>query len=204
MARRKDHTPVQLTQLTIDTVIEFIQHRSISQLSLRSLAKLIGYSPGTLINLFNSYNYLLLAVSGYTLGQINQQITADLDGLYNSSAQDKLLTIAKSYLQFASEHPGQWRQVFEHRLEDNQIINSEHQQKIDGLFAKVEPLLLALAPNADSNELVRCCRTLWASVHGICIISVEDKLFAPSQISSESLIESLINHYLTNWISHHR
>ena len=35
-------------------------------------------------------------------------------------------------------------------------------------------------------------------------VLVEDKLFAPSQISSESLIESLINHYLTNWISHHR
>ena len=43
MARRTDHSPEQLKQLTIDAVIQFMAQQPINQLSLRALAKTIGY-----------------------------------------------------------------------------------------------------------------------------------------------------------------
>lgn len=199
MARRKDHTHQQLSDKTIASTIEFLQHQPISELSLRALAKTVGYSAGTLINLFKSYNLLLLAVSGHTLEQIHQQLNNDLTNANKDNANQLIISLALQYLKFASAHPYQWRQVFEHRLAPDQQINLPHQQKIDQLFCQVEPLLKLLVPQATELDIIKASRTLWASVHGICLMSIEDKLFAPSQVTSEALIESLINHYLTSW-----
>lgn len=204
MARRKDHTPAELKLLTVKTVIEFLQHRPINQLSLRSLAKMIGYSPGTLINLFKSYNHLLLDVSGYTLLEIEQRLTKATRNLESTTAQQLIeivLVTANQYSNFAVEHPYQWQQVFDHRLDDTQGIGPAHQQRIDALFAIIEAKILKLAPNASHIEVVRASRTLWASVHGICMMSLEDKLFSPVQISNGSLIESLVTNYLNSWLT---
>lgn len=59
MARRQDHTPAQLQQLTMETVLKLLQQQPASSLSLRQIARKVGYSPGTLINQFGSYSLLL-------------------------------------------------------------------------------------------------------------------------------------------------
>ena len=61
MARRKDHSPEELKALVIEAVLGFLQEQPAEKLSLRQLAKMVGYSPGTLINLFGSYAHLILA-----------------------------------------------------------------------------------------------------------------------------------------------
>ena len=200
MARRNDHTSQQLSDKIIASAIEFLQHQPIRDLSLRALAKSVGYSAGTLINLFRNYNLLLLAVSGYTLDQIHQQLNDDVTKANKDNASQLIVSLALEYLQFASDHPSQWRQVFEHKLDSGLEINLIHQHKIDRLFCKVEPLLKQLAPQAIELDIIKASRTLWASVHGICLMSIEDKLFMPTQVTSEALIESLINHYLTSWV----
>ncbi|NRA52517.1 MAG: TetR/AcrR family transcriptional regulator [Gammaproteobacteria bacterium] len=208
MARRTDHSPEQLKQLTIDAVIQFMAQQPINQLSLRALAKTIGYSPGTLINLFNSYNNLLLQVSGFTLSQIGQQLSAALTNApldtKQPTASSHIVAIAKCYLHYAQQTPYQWQQVFEHRLDPDQQMPASHQQQITELFQLLEPLLAQLAPQASSIEITVASRTLWASVHGICVMSIEDKLFTPVTITSEDLIDSLVTNYLTNWVSQTR
>ena len=71
MARRKDHTPEELKALVLGQVLEFLQHEPADNLSLRKLAKMVGYSPGTLLNLFGSYAHLILAANALTLDQIS-------------------------------------------------------------------------------------------------------------------------------------
>jgi len=206
MARRKDHSPQQLSDLTIAAVISFMAQHPINQLSLRGLAKIVGYSPGTLLNLFGSYNKLLLQVSGFTLGQIQQQLAAEVSSSDTNNCHvnpaDSIVAIANSYLKFAQQAPYQWQQVFEHRLDSGEEMPLIHQQQITELFQLIEPLLAQLAPQANANTVLIASRTLWASVHGICMMSIEDKLFTPTSITSDTLIDSLITHYLRDWVNH--
>ena len=118
MARRQDHTPVQLQQLTMDTVLALLQQQPASSLSLRQIAREVGYSPGTLINQFGSYGLLLLAANARTLDQIYRELCAAIEQA--DSPQQALEACAMSYLNFASQHPHQWRLLFEHQLPEQE------------------------------------------------------------------------------------
>ena len=207
MARRKDHSPEELKTWVIDSVLEFLQHQPAQALSLRQVAKMVGYSPGTLINLFGSYAHLLLAVNACTLDQISERLEKKLTDANKLSPQQQLLLFAQEYLIFAQQHTFQWRLLFEHRLDED--VPEWQQTRINQLFERLELCLIQLAPHATPHELQQASRTIWASVHGICMLEVDNKIFASDNIECQavnrqvvnghSMIQSLINHYLTSW-----
>jgi AcrR family transcriptional regulator len=197
MARRKDHSPEELHNLVISSVLEFLQHQSAQALSLRQIAKMVGYSPGTLINLFGSYAHLLLAVNACTLDQISERLQQKLVNAAGLDAQQQLLVFAEEYLSFAQQHTYQWRLLFEHRLDEE--VPDWQQNRINQLFDLIELRLSDLAPHAGPLELQQASRTIWASVHGICMLEVDNKIFASANISGKSMIQSLITHYLAAW-----
>lgn len=197
MARRKDHSPEELQDLVISSVLQFLQQQSAQTLSLRQIAKMVGYSPGTLINLFGSYAHLLLAVNAQTLDQISERLAQKLIRAESLDAQLQLRLFAEEYLLFAQQHTYQWRLLFEHRL-DEEVPNWQ-QNRINQLFELIELRLSQLAPHANNLELQQASRTIWASVHGICMLEVDNKIFASADINGVSMIQSLIKHYLAAW-----
>ena len=202
MARRKDHSPEELKAWVISSVLEFLQQQSAQALSLRQVAKMVGYSPGTLINLFGSYAHLLLAVNACTLDQISGLLQKKLADAENLNAQQQLLLFAQEYLAFAQQHTFQWRLLFEHRLDAD--VPEWQQSRINQLFVLIELRLTQLAPHAKPAELQQASRTIWASVHGICMLEVDNKIFASTTshcqaVNGDSMIHSLIHHYLSSW-----
>lgn len=73
MARRNDHTREELISLTLKASMEFLDKHSHHELSLRKIATMIGYVPSTLVNVFGSYNLLLLHVVAKTLDNLAQE-----------------------------------------------------------------------------------------------------------------------------------
>ena len=202
MARRKDHTPEELKAWVIRSVLEFLQRQPAQELSLRKVAKRVDYSPGTLINLFGSYAHLLLAVNAATLDQISERLNKNLAASNELDTEQQLLLFAQEYLAFARQHTFQWRLLFEHRLDED--VPDWQQNRINQLFELIEVRLIQLCPHAKPAELLQASRTIWASVHGICMLEVDNKIFAADSsnglsINGESMIQSLISHYLSSW-----
>ncbi len=197
MARRKDHTPEELKALVIDAVLGFLQDQPAQKLSLRQLAKMVGYSPGTLINLFGSYAHLILAANAKTLDLIASKLTSAL--VSTQEPQSQLSLIALEYLNFAKRHPFQWQILFEHHLADEDEIPQWQLSRIDGLFTLIEKCLEALNPDSQDDERHKASRVIWAAVHGICMLEVDNKLFAQDMVTGESMITSLLSHYLGSW-----
>ena len=67
MGRRSIHTPDELRELIIEATTEIVEQVGLEGLSAREIAKRVGYSPGTLYNVFGSYDELLLRVNARTL-----------------------------------------------------------------------------------------------------------------------------------------
>ncbi|MBD3639547.1 MAG: WHG domain-containing protein [Marinobacter sp.] len=197
MARRKDHTPEELTELVLSQVNRFLQSEPAHQLSLRKLAKMVGYSPGTLINLFGSYSRLILAANAQTLDQIAQRLGDRME--QDESAETRLHRFAEAYLAFAQEHPHQWRLLFEHHLDEGEELPQWQWSRIDRLFDMIEQCLYELNKNSRAEDRHEVSRTIWASVHGICALSIDDKLFARTTVSAESMISALLTHFLSSW-----
>lgn len=197
MARRNDHTPEELNEEVVERVLLFLQKSPADQLSLRKLAKLVGYSPGTLINHFGSYNHLILAANAKTLDQISDLL---LHAMGQSPDPRKRLGLyAKRYWQFALDHPYQWQILFEHHLPEEDEVPSWQLNRIYKLFDIIELCLKEIKPNASALECHEASRTLWASVHGICALALDNKLFASNSLDINGMIDSLLTHFLRAW-----
>ncbi len=197
MARRYDHSREEIQQLTLEKVGEILETESVHSLSLRKIAKMVGYTPATLINIFGNYSGLLLAINAESLDALHELSVKALES--ETRSLEKLHALANVYLSYACEHTHRWQLIFEHRMPEGEEIPHWHQQRIDLMFSLLDDCLKSIAPEKSSAERETATRVLWAGVHGICLLATEDKLFSKAHASGEMLIQSLIDNYLNSW-----
>lgn len=196
MARRNDHTREELVALTLQTVKDFLNENSYHDLSLRKIANMIGYVPSTLVNVFGNYNLLLLHAVAQTLDELSHEAKSVM-----SESQDpkqSLYELAYCYHNFAQRHPYRWQLIFEHNM-NGEALPEWQAKRIDSMTGMLEQLLAVLAPQRTEREVLQASRVLWSGVHGITLLSVDDKFFAAEPIDGKELIENLLSQYLLNW-----
>lgn len=196
MARRNNHTREELVALTLDRVKQFLDTHSYHELSLRKVATMIGYVPSTLVNVFGNYNLLLLHVVAQTLDELAQEAQQAVKS--TPYPKDALYQLAYCYHDFAKRNPYRWQLIFEHNM-NGEALPEWQAQRIDNMTSMLEGLLKVIAPLRSEQEVLQASRVLWSGVHGITVLSVDDKFFATEPIDGNALIENLLNHYLANW-----
>ena len=67
MGRRSTHTPQQLRELILDAAQDIIQDQGLAGLSAREVARRIAYSPGTIYNMFENLDDVVLHVEARVL-----------------------------------------------------------------------------------------------------------------------------------------
>ncbi|MEF1310341.1 TetR-like C-terminal domain-containing protein [Vibrio mytili] len=196
MARRNDHTREELINLTLKTVKTFLEESSYHELSLRKIANMIGYVPSTLVNVFGNYNLLLLHTVAQTLDELSQEATQATANC--TEPKQALFELAYCYHDFAQTHPYRWQLVFEHNMNGAELPEW-HAKRIDGMTGMLESLLAQMAPQRTESEVLKASRVLWSGVHGITLLSVDDKFFSSEPVDGKELIENLLTNYLINW-----
>lgn len=196
MARRNDHTREELITLTLDSVKNFLSDHSYHELSLRKIANMIGYVPSTLVNVFGNYNLLLLHVVAQTLDELASEAKSVVCECPDS--QQALYELAYCYHDFAQKNPNRWQLIFEHKMNGEELPKWQS-ERIDNMTCMLESLLALIAPHRSKSEVLQASRVLWSGVHGITLLSVDDKFFAHEPIDGKQLIQNLLENYLNNW-----
>ena len=199
MARRNDHTREELQSMSIDATRAIISQEGLEGVSARKVAQKIGYTVGTLYQSFENIHDLVLHANAFTLSEM----LAELEASYNATRdpQQRMVRLAEAYLRFAESHQRQWAAVFRHSLPSGYIMPDWYQARIDALFSLIENGLRALAPKRSRQSVQLASRALWSGVHGICILHTGDKLFSDTIASPQSLLQSLVKHYLNSWVA---
>ena len=70
MGRRSIHTPDELRELIIEATTSIVEQDGLEGLSAREIAKRVGYSPGTLYNVFENLDDLLLIIEARLLDEL--------------------------------------------------------------------------------------------------------------------------------------
>ena len=68
MGRRSDHSRPELREMIVAEGHRQISEAGFVRFSAREVAKRIGYSIGTIYNVFGSYDQLILAINGRIAG----------------------------------------------------------------------------------------------------------------------------------------
>jgi AcrR family transcriptional regulator len=170
---------------------EIVEADGLRGLTVRRIAGKIGYAGGTLYNLFENLDDLIVRLNGETLDALYQSLTAKpLDGDPEAAARD----LAAGYTAFTRVHPKLWSLLFEHRLPDGKVLPAWYHEKIARLLGLVERALAPLFAPGREAERHHAARVLWSSLHGICSLETGGKLAVAGP--AESLTESLIANYL--------
>ena len=200
MARRSDHTREELKEMALASAEQLLNEKPASELSTRQIATKMGYTVGTLYQIFKNLPDLLLHVNARTLKQLYddcQQLE-----LTNLTPEEVILSYANIYLEFAHSHTGLWEVLFDNKVLTKDELPDWYLNQVNLLFSLVETQLKTLRPDASEMEVIKTSRVLWSSVHGICTLSINDNLFAQSACSSNELNQSLIQNFLRGWINH--
>lgn len=201
MGRRSIHTPEELRELIIEATTSIVEQGGLEGLSAREIAKRIGYSPGTLYNVFENLDDLLLIIEARLLDDLADRL-ASTDAAGTPS--DRLRRIVGTYFTFTQERPKLWNLLNEHRMPAGRAVPEWYQEKLDKLLAVLEEALAPLTTASDPGTRRRHARTLWASVHGMTSLSTADKLSHVTAHSARALLDDLVHNYVAGLQSAHQ
>lgn len=192
MARRNDHTKEELRQMTIEAGCKLISEVGFSGFSTRQVAKNIGYTVGTLYNVFESYDDIVLHINASTLdemrGFIEKKVNPKLKG------EKAVKELAKLHIEFAHKNYKSWSALFEYNISSNLDLPKWYNERIENLFEIIGDILSHFINK--KSEVLKHAKVIWASIHGICVLSLTQKLNVVGKESAEDLTNSLIENYL--------
>src|SRR3954454_23419867 len=104
MARRSDHSRAELEDLIVSEGHRQMEAVGFARFSAREVAKQIGYSIGTLYNVFGNYDRLVLAINARTIAQWQVHLRDQLAACLG----DRIECLVRSYFAFARDHRHAW------------------------------------------------------------------------------------------------
>jgi len=194
MGRRSTHTPEQLRQLILDAAQAIIEANGLAGLSAREIARRIGYSPGTIYNMFQNLDDVVLHIEARVLDALDERL---LIAITDGRPEEKVSRLAEAYLAFTQERPKLWNLLFEHYMPADSQAPAWYQQKLELLMSRVEAAMAPLFPEDAVVERHRAARVLWAGVHGITSLATANKLSNVTNEAANLLVRDLIHNYLT-------
>lgn len=193
MGRRSVHTPEELRELILEAATSLIEKGGLAGLSAREIARAIGYSPGTLYNVFQNLDDLVLTIEARLLDKLSLSLKEATDAV---PPEERLVKLAMAYLRFTHENPKLWNLLFEHHMPTGTPIPPWYQSKLDYLLTQVEEALAFRLRNVDEAHTKRAARVLWAGVHGITSLSTADKLGNVTTETAGPMVQDLLDTYL--------
>ena len=164
MGRRSDHSRTELRELIIAEGHRQMAEHGFTHFSARQVARSIGYSVGTIYNLFPSLDHLLLAINTRTF----ELWTEFLRTALANAGEDRIRALVEAYFSFARDNRNLWMAIYDHRLPAGMIMPEEDAER-RAILTGIVIQEIAQVVRIDSHEsIVRLARSLIATVHGHC------------------------------------
>ena len=151
--------------------------KGLAGLKSRELAQKIGVANGAVFNLVADMDELILRVGSRTLARLDAALTA-AESAGSPSPAETLVRIAVAYCDFAAENLDLWRALFEHRMAPDKQVPEWAVEEQMNLFRHIYHPLAKLFPKWTADELGITARSLFAAVHGMVSLGLEQKLIA--------------------------
>jgi AcrR family transcriptional regulator len=170
VGRRSDHSREQLREIIVSAGHRQMLEVGFARFSAREVAKRVGYSIGTLYNVFGSYDGLILAINGRTLDLWRAHLEARLSAV--EAGGDRLTAAINAYFEFAMLNRHAWTAIYDFRLPDDTDPPDSYSAKVTAIMALVESEIAAVLPLGKRVNAPAITRSLLATVHGHCFFTL--------------------------------
>jgi AcrR family transcriptional regulator len=168
MGRRSDHSREELAALILREGHALMTEVGFARFSAREVAKRVGYTIGTIYNVWGSLDRLLAAINSHSFTLWADAMRARLD----CAGDDRIAALVAGYFTFARTHTNLWTAIYDHRLPSGVTLSeADHLQR--GALTEIALLEIAGALGLQEPEDARALtRSLIATVHGHCSLEL--------------------------------
>jgi len=168
MGRRSDHTRGELEQLIVGAGHTLLAEVGYQRFSAREVAKRIGYSVGTIYNVFDSLDDLMLAINGRTFLIWAETVARNLE----TAGPDRIALLVAAYFDFAIGNRNLWMAIYDHRLPAGVPFPDRYARQRGVLTDILRGEIAAILPPETRDRAPALARSLLATVHGHCVFAL--------------------------------
>lgn len=164
MGRRSDHSRAELEGLIVAAGHRLMAETGFAGFSAREVARRVGYSIGTIYNVFESLDHLVVAINGRTF----ELWTDYLRERVERTEGDRIRALVEAYFGFARRHSRLWMAIYDHRLPEGMAMADRDMEKRRALTQIVFDEIARQLPTRSDSDVEHLSRSLIATVHGHC------------------------------------
>jgi AcrR family transcriptional regulator len=169
MGRRYDHSREELEAMFLAEGARHLSEAGLARFSAREVAKRVGYSIGTLYNVFGSYDGLIVAINAGSVRAWTASLRERLEG----AGEDRIGALVRGYFAFATDRPHTWSAIFEHHMADWGAAPAWYEAVVGELFGVVAGEVARAIGSTDPAVVAPLARSLVATVHGHCVFALQ-------------------------------
>lgn len=165
----------QFKTLIIDAARHLFVTKGVEAVSMREIAKGIGYSATSIYSYYADKEAVLRAVCDTDFLALASSLS---DILQIEDPVQRMVELGTGYAKFALSHPSHYRIMFmtphaacEHAPE-NMVQNNAEQDAYMQLKTVVTAVYEAGKFRKDLNDIDLIAQTIWAGMHGVCSLQI--------------------------------
>lgn len=181
---------LQLRTLIIDAARELFVTRGVEDVTMREIAKRIGYSATSIYLHFSDKESLLRAICDTDFLTL---AASQKNNLQITHPVERLSALSQGYAEFALSYPNHYRLMFMNKrhacdpAESSVQQNNAEQDAYFQLKSVVNDVYTAGYFRQDLHDAELIAQTVWAGMHGVCSLQInmaEDKWIEWCDISA--------------------
>lgn len=170
MGRRSDHSRAELEALILDAGAALVAEAGLGGFSAREVARRIGYSIGTIHNVFGTADRLVAAINTHSFTAWAAFLRDRLDAAGDGG--DRIAALVEGYFGFARRHTHLWTAIYDHRLPADTGLTEADQAGRGELTRIVMEEVAAALDRPIDDDVAAFARSLIATVHGHCAFAI--------------------------------
>ncbi|WBU55501.1 TetR/AcrR family transcriptional regulator [Paracoccus sediminicola] len=181
----------ELRRQTLDVAREIILKDGPEALTARRLAKAVGYTPGTIYNLFESLPDVLWQVNRDNFARISS-LFADLP---EGGPVERLRTLARRYLDLIEAEPALFKALFDGPRRSEKFPDW-YLKAISTLLDQTASEIVELAPGISPRAAHAEASALFAAVQGVATLRASGRLELLTPEAATELSDTLVTRVL--------
>lgn len=189
MARTARHSKKELREMALQAARAAITDEGSRDLTARGVARRMGYSVGTIYNIFEGLEELVASLNAQTLDALHEALSqAPVTG----RPEEDLHRLLDLYLEFIATHRSEWNMLFDERLPGAEGPPEWYLEKVRNVFSLLAPMMRPLFAPGEEAELGRAVRLLWIGLHGLWTLAADGKLYMVADDPMEKLAHDML------------
>ncbi|MDJ1017582.1 MAG: TetR/AcrR family transcriptional regulator [Paracoccaceae bacterium] len=177
--------------MALESARAIVVKDGIFRLSGRKVTSRMGYTIGTLYQLFDSMDDLVERMNAETLSDLYDFC---LEGAERDQVSEKLRAFGLLFTEFVNERPNEWDAVMTYQYRDGHKASEAYNTEIFRLFGLMKDATRHLYAEDDNARHSADMAVLWASLTGILGVARSERQVGG--LSLDQMLDQLIRLYL--------